>query len=86
MKPQRPKYGVPKRKKEYGPIPFVISFELAFIEEGLTEEQYIEEVRRVVREKLPDVLQNKEDQEEAGLWEEYDDRISKIIEEELARN
>ena len=62
-------------------IPFVISFELAFIDEGLTEEQYEQAVRSIVRQNLhhlPD--------EEEGVWEEYDERVSEIIAEELARN
>lgn len=79
MKPRR-------LKKQRTPIPFIISFELVFLDEDLTEEQYEQEVRRIVREKLPSLQQDQADREEAGLWEEYDDRISEIIEEELARN
>lgn len=75
-----------RKKRNFPPIPFRISFELAFIEEGLTEEEYTQEVRKIVRQHLPDSFQDAQDRQEAGFWEEYDDRISEIIEQELSRN
>lgn len=75
-----------KRERRHGPIPFVISFELAFLDEDLSEVEYEREVRRVVRECLPTLEQDVLDREEAGWFEEYDDRVSEIIVEELSRN
>jgi hypothetical protein len=74
------------KRRKYRPIPFVISFELAFLDEDLSLEEYEREVRRVVREKLPelDVVQNTSGT--CGLWEEYDEFVSKVLEEELSRN
>jgi hypothetical protein len=74
------------KRRKHRPIPFVISFELAFLDEDLSLEEYESEVRRVVREKLPelDLVQNTSGT--CGLWEEYDDFVSEIISEELQRN
>lgn len=75
--------GFPKRKrrKHQNPIPFAISFELTFIPDDLTDWEYEDQVRKIVREKLPQATLKS-----SSLWEEYDPFVTSIIEEELSRN
>ena len=67
-------------------IPFAISFALTFVEDDLSPEAYEAEVRRIVREKLPQIMQDRLNGESGELWEEEDPFVYDIIEEELARN
>ena len=73
-----------KRKREYGPIPYVLSLELTFLPDGLEQHTYEQEVRRVIRENMFEILQERN--RGSSWFEEYDDRISEILEEEIARN
>jgi hypothetical protein len=84
-----------KRKKERGPIPYVVSLELAFLPEGMEEDQYEDEVRRMVKDKIPQILRERKvktawtpnsAEDEDFLFEEYDERVSDIIEQEILRN
>ena len=76
-----------KKREERGPIPATISFQMIFIKEGLTEEKYLEEVRKIVRKWIAESLHKEEDEDDSGVfWEEYNEQVSDIIEEELARN
>src|SRR5579885_2473920 len=84
------KTSYPKRLKlqrERGPIPYVVSMELAFLPEDLREGQYEEEVRRIVREKMPEILEERrirlawerQPKDEVDyLFEEYDEQVSEI--------
>lgn len=74
-----------RQQREYGPIPFCVSLELTFLPDGLDEGSYEEEVRKVVRKNMPEILQER--QTKHGCWfEEYDDFVSRILEEEMSRN
>ena len=66
--------------KRLKPIPFVISFKTSFIDEDLSREEYLREVRKIVRKclKLP-----QRELEQEGMWEEYNEDVSRIIEEVL---
>lgn len=74
---------IKRRKPRKKPIPWAITLELALLRDGLSQEQWEREIRRVVRSKMPTTLQQMEN---PGLFELYDDHISAIIEEELVRN
>lgn len=81
-----------KLRKERGPIPYSVSLELAFLPENLDEREYEMEVRRVIRDQMSEILQerinkqvNKQEWTD-GFMEEYDDFVSDLIEEEVARN
>lgn len=65
------------------PLPDVIAFELAFIEEDLGRAEYEREVRKVVRENLSELLRGDDD---PGPIRFYDADVWKIIREEMGRN
>lgn len=54
---------------------------MAFIEEGFTEEEYREEVKKIVRRNI-----HRPDFYNAGWYEEFDARIWPIIREVIAEN
>ena len=70
-------------RSDVKPIPWAISFEMAFLPDTLTAREFDCEVRTIVRRLLPHLYQ---DMGRKALWEEYDERVNRIIEEELARN
>lgn len=72
-----------KPVKRLKPIPFKLVLHLTFLPEDLSDHAYEQEVRKLVREKLPTL---EEERDAPAFFQVYDDRISAIIEDELARN
>ena len=74
-----------RKKKVSRPIPWAISVGIALIprREEMSEEEAEKAIRRVVRKHLPKTLA---DYEVVPFFEEYNEAVSQIIEEELARN
>lgn len=74
-----------RRKKTRRPIPWAISVGIALLpgREGMTEEEAEREVRKLVRKLLP---KTPADWGAAQPFEEYNEVVSRIIEEELQKN
>lgn len=71
------------KSKHLRPIPFKLMLRITFLPEDLSDHDYEQEVRKLVRTQLPSL---QEDMDSPSFMEVYDERVSTIIEEELARN
>lgn len=78
------RYNNKKKQSPPPPIPWVVSFEMCFIDDDLSEEQYIKEVKKIIRRWKANGQPQTD--EEGGLFDSYDERVSEIIQEVLAEN
>lgn len=72
-----------RARRKSCPIPQSISFEMDFLPDDLSEDEYKKEVRKIVKRQ---VNQHKKPRWENPLIDFYDARISKIIEEVILEN
>lgn len=69
-----------KRRK---PVPWVVTFKMAFLPDDLSDREWEVEVRKIIRTAMPTL---RKQLNTPAFIELYDERVSALIEDELAVN